>query len=579
MQGRGQLQLVAVGGCVAAALLLAVVGLHSSGASGPSALAQDNFEALSSARGGANLDSAARLLAKARAAYSIDDRAASYLDSQAQAGIKALGSPSQIRAAVRKEVADGAQAQTSGLQFSRGWPQAGGAMPTDFGEPASWGSQQDGMYYPDEDIGDDYASGPGVVDIGVVGGGAKRYANGWGGADESSGSTSGSSPFYWFLKGASSPTGGDFASSSSGGSDYWDDGYSSSVRDPVKKLIAIKRQRNRLAKMQDDVAGQVYDSASAGGMSGYVPDSQEQQSFMGGFLEGAVQASRKSMEQQGEFARQLESQSRLVGQLENIVGELQEEMRRANWKKTEEKVNEQDGAAKKEEEKGGGEKSADEGEEKESDEQQFNVEFYMEAECPACKSFAKNILPTVLNAFGDMINLTTVPFGNAAVINGTIFCQHGPAECMGNKIELCVMEKYPKWQQWFPAFKCIEKSYDSPENASKVCLPKFDMDLASIMECARGDEGELLHLKAAKQTLNLNPPHKWTPWVVLNGEPLGEKTNGILRTICEKLPKDKTDKIQACNPKYADMHQKEILAATEHRCYPDPALDRLMFGK
>jgi hypothetical protein len=32
------------------------------------------------------------------------------------------------------------------------------------------------------------------------------------------------------------------------------------------------------------------------------------------------------------------------------------------------------------------------------------------------------------------------------------------------------------WQAWYPAFKCIEQSDDSPENASKTCLPDSGMD-------------------------------------------------------------------------------------------------------
>lgn len=461
---------------------------------------------------GASSASAARLLAKARADYRLDDGSESYLGSQERGS------------------------RSAGLHITQAWPQRverGGAMPTSYGEPASWGQGND-YYYPEasEDWSRESSPDGQTMSVGVVDGGDKEYPDGWGddGGSEmrAAPSSSSNSPFYWFLKGGAAPW---------GGSRREEEGYPESVRDPVKKLIAIKRQRDRLDRMQDETASRIYDSAAGGGMGGFVPGTGEERSFIGGFLQGAVEASRRSVEQQGEFARELEAQSHLVSSLETIVGELQEEMRKQNWKKTEESVHAKDAAS----------APAPVMEEAAPS---FNVEFYMEAECPACKSMATDVLPAVLNAFGDMVNLTTVPFGNAAVINGTIFCQHGEAECLGNKIELCLMDRYPKWQSWYPAFKCIEKSYDSPENASKVCLPKHGVDLADVMGCAKGDEGELLHLKAAKRTLGLVPPHKWTPWIVLDGKPLGEKINSLLRVICEKLPKTRShpEKNPSSNP-------------------------------
>uniref|UniRef100_A0A7S1EJB3 Thioredoxin-like fold domain-containing protein n=3 Tax=Hemiselmis andersenii TaxID=464988 RepID=A0A7S1EJB3_HEMAN len=465
-------------------------------------------------------------------------------------------------------------------------------MPTNLGESKDWG-KNDNYYYPESD-GETWSHSHGGdwdgqdMNVGVVAGGPKMYANGWdhqshqshaGWYHQSHASSSSSNPLYWFHPGAPHASNAFPAQRMSwvDPSGYSDSSPASAVHEPVKKLLEIREQRAKLKEAEGRLAAKVFDNAAGGLMSHYAAGSSEEHSFVSGFLQGAVQASKKSVEQQGEFAKQLESQSDIVTRLEGIVAELEDEMRKQNWKKTAEKVGEgedkeQEAEPESDEEGGYQEKEA---------KPKFDIEFYMEAECPACKAFATRVIPAVLNAFDDMINLTAIPFGNAAVVNGTIHCQHGPDECLGNKIELCVMDLTPKWQDWFPVFKCIEKSHDSPLNASKKCLPTYGYDTENILGCARGDKGELLHLAAAKKTLSLQPPHKWTPWLVMDGKPLGDKAGSILGMICKKLPEHIHETVQACNPKYEEQN-KETLAAFDSKrgyCYPDKALTQLMTGK
>ena len=136
--------------------------------------------------------------------------------------------------------------------------------------------------------------------------------------------------------------------------------------------------------------------------------------------------------------------------------------------------------------------------------------------------------------------------------------------------------------QEMDAFKCIEASDDSPENASKTCLPDSGMDLAAIMDCAKGDEGDLLHMAAAQMTIDLDPPHKWTPWVLLDGKPLEEKTQEILAEICKKLPKSAQALIPQCSPKFKAVQGANSLAARRYppiqKCYPTDPLSELVLG-
>lgn len=38
-----------------------------------------------------------------------------------------------------------------------------------------------------------------------------------------------------------------------------------------------------------------------------------------------------------------------------------------------------------------------------------------------------------------------------------------------------------------------------------------------VRECAYGEEGKKLSLAAARETEGLVPPHKYSPWVTMNG--------------------------------------------------------------
>jgi interferon gamma-inducible protein 30 len=370
----------------------------------------------------------------------------------------------------------------------------------------------------------------------------------------------------------------------------WDGGASSGadVDTPdvqrVKKLMDIQKTKSDLKEQETDLEDQVFADAQNGKLSNQqLPE--DAKVFSEGFIQGAVEASKKSVEQQGKFAKQLEKQGEIVKQLEDLVHELEEKQRKENFDKTAAAVEapapapapaappapevaEAVPAAPK---PGKGDKK-------------IQIDFYMEAECPGCKAFTTGLLTDTLNAVGDWVDLRVIPYGNANLNNSIIECQHGPDECIGNKIELCMMKKYGKggdWKAWYPAFKCIEASDDSPENASKTCLPDSGMDKQAIIDCAKSNEGDLLHMAAAQMTIDLDPPHKWTPWVVMDGKPLEDKTEDILKEVCGKIPASAKKAIAQCNPVFKAKKGASSLAARRPRiqkCYPDDPLSELVLG-
>ncbi|ONK62663.1 uncharacterized protein A4U43_C07F6570 [Asparagus officinalis] len=118
-----------------------------------------------------------------------------------------------------------------------------------------------------------------------------------------------------------------------------------------------------------------------------------------------------------------------------------------------------------------------------------SVAVYYESLCPYCSNFIVNYLAKIFDAgLIDIVDLKMIPYGNAKIKpNGTISCQHGPNECLLNTIEACAISVWP----------------------------------------------ELLEFQYAEQTDSLQPPHKYVPWVVVNGQPLYEDYENVQSYICK----------------------------------------------
>lgn len=127
------------------------------------------------------------------------------------------------------------------------------------------------------------------------------------------------------------------------------------------------------------------------------------------------------------------------------------------------------------------------------------------------------------------MSFSMFPYGNARTTNTapyTFTCQHGKNECIANMYQACAMEHFNTTAQWWPMVNCMEGSRDPVSDASG-CATKAGLDWSVIETCAgsdpangSADDGNPLMYSIAQATKNLNPPHQWTPWVVLNGKPL-----------------------------------------------------------
>ncbi|XP_063953474.1 gamma-interferon-inducible lysosomal thiol reductase-like [Lytechinus pictus] len=149
-----------------------------------------------------------------------------------------------------------------------------------------------------------------------------------------------------------------------------------------------------------------------------------------------------------------------------------------------------------------------------------HYELYYESLCPGCKQLILTQLYPAWLKVQSIVNVTLVPYGNAQEreygSKWYFTCQHGPAECVGNLVETCILSILP-FDKAFPFIHCLEMY--NPSTDGKYCASMFNLssEWPSIEECSTGPMGNYLEHNMAVKTNALNPPHQYVPWVVLNG--------------------------------------------------------------
>lgn len=178
----------------------------------------------------------------------------------------------------------------------------------------------------------------------------------------------------------------------------------------------------------------------------------------------------------------------------------------------------------------------------------IDVTLYFESLCPDCKRFISGQLWRAWNLVPSIMKLTLVPFGNARESKGIgkwkFTCQHGKEECVGNVIETCAINITKDINVYFPFIHCMENSTsERPEEAAEKCSQHFKVDYDAITKCANSDMGNQLEHQMALKTMALNPPHKYVPWVTINGvhtEEMEKKVeDDLVKLLCDMYTGDK----------------------------------------
>ena len=179
-----------------------------------------------------------------------------------------------------------------------------------------------------------------------------------------------------------------------------------------------------------------------------------------------------------------------------------------------------------------------------SDVAKVKVSLYYESLCPwSTKYISEQLYPTY-QKLGRHIDLDYIPYGNAKTTyhpsnsSFTFRCQHGPEECLGNKIQGCLRHEfndtsYDAMVLQLDIVNCLMGTGNFKRLS--YCLGRMSKVYEQIVHCATGSEGTNILVEMGAKTKTLTP-FEGVPWVTVDGKYEEEAVENLSQYLCrEKL--------------------------------------------
>ncbi|XP_071449858.1 GILT-like protein 1 [Hetaerina americana] len=152
--------------------------------------------------------------------------------------------------------------------------------------------------------------------------------------------------------------------------------------------------------------------------------------------------------------------------------------------------------------------------------ERVNVSLYYESLCPDSVRFVINQLQPTWQSMAPYMNIRFIPFGKSAsgkYSDGTIvfFCQHGPKECSGNKMQSCALSLLSTQDSQVQFVTCVMSKSD-PSLAGPQCAAQVGLNYQDVEQCYQSSQGTNLQLAAEQETNKIRRPLRFVPTVVYN---------------------------------------------------------------
>uniref|UniRef100_A0A6B0V889 Putative gamma-interferon inducible lysosomal thiol reductase n=1 Tax=Ixodes ricinus TaxID=34613 RepID=A0A6B0V889_IXORI len=167
--------------------------------------------------------------------------------------------------------------------------------------------------------------------------------------------------------------------------------------------------------------------------------------------------------------------------------------------------------------------------------------------CPHSQEFIRSQLLPTYKKLQDRLHVTLLPFGkarlnqsgtttNGATTNGVI-CEHGDAECEGNKIQTCVAQVAKETLQAIEVVACMS-NYKAPNSAAQKCVKASGVSWTMVHECVTRN-GSHYVLQVAQETWKLQKNVTRVPLIAVNGEVSSyiqeESQTNFMSLTCQKI--------------------------------------------
>ncbi|EFN63065.1 Gamma-interferon-inducible lysosomal thiol reductase [Camponotus floridanus] len=183
-----------------------------------------------------------------------------------------------------------------------------------------------------------------------------------------------------------------------------------------------------------------------------------------------------------------------------------------------------------------------------------SVDVYYESLCSDSMRWIVNQLIPSYSELKNHLHITLIPYGKATHARESetgpwqFLCQHGSAECRGNKAQACAIhsiqtsEEAQKQQQLTVKLVGCAMSARNPSTAVPQCAQDIGLTEGTqklINECIESSFGDDLLAANGDKTHNLQPPLRFVPTIIINGvyskENQDVALNNFSKLICHHL--------------------------------------------
>ncbi|KAB0802065.1 hypothetical protein PPYR_04251 [Photinus pyralis] len=150
------------------------------------------------------------------------------------------------------------------------------------------------------------------------------------------------------------------------------------------------------------------------------------------------------------------------------------------------------------------------------------VSIYYEALCPDSVNFINNQFYPAYQKINSLLTVDFVPYGRASHTwkNGDwqFECQHGPEECLGNKLHACGIHESQEQAKTVDYVNCLMMAYrSSATHALDMCVTYLNLTSKQILDCVESSKGSNLLAKYGNETRALYPLD-FIPTIIFDGK-------------------------------------------------------------
>ncbi|CAK3923356.1 hypothetical protein D0860_06412 [Lecanosticta acicola] len=132
------------------------------------------------------------------------------------------------------------------------------------------------------------------------------------------------------------------------------------------------------------------------------------------------------------------------------------------------------------------------------------LEAHIMSKCPDAKDCLHDLILPAMQEVEELVAFRLSFIGSTSDdADDGILCKHGPAECLGNIIELCAAHLYPAPKIYLGFTMCLTREYENiPQEALVAdCALEHGMDMAALNRCTVDEDGALA-VEALKASFN-----------------------------------------------------------------------------